>query len=92
MSANLPAHQSSLNELRDFHAFVGAQLTATREPLSPEDLIDLWRDQHPRVEEASAVAAAVRAALDDMAAGDMGVPLDEYDRQFRARHGLPPQA
>jgi hypothetical protein len=92
MSASLPTNQSSLKELRDFHAFVGAQLTAISEPLSTEDLMDLWRDQHPRVEEASAVAAAVRAALDDMAAGDTGVPLDEYDRQFRARHGMSPRA
>ncbi len=92
MSANLPSNQSSVNELREFHAFVGAQLSANRIPLSPEDAIDLWRDQHPNQEESAAVVAAVREALDDMAAGDTGMPLEEYDRQFRLRHGLPPNA
>jgi hypothetical protein len=33
--------------------------------------------------------AAVRESLADMAAGDNGVPLDEFDREFRAKHGLP---
>jgi hypothetical protein len=32
---------------------------------------------------------AVRQALTEMAAGDHGVPLDEFDREFRAKHGLP---
>jgi hypothetical protein len=41
-------------------------------------------------EEMKETIAAVRAALDDMAAGDTGITLEEFDRQFRAKHGLPP--
>lgn len=88
--SNVPSNQIS-GELRDFHAFVGAQLANRADSLSPEDVAELWRDQHPQAESASAVAAAVRAALDDLAAGDQGLPLAEYDRQFLARHGLPPR-
>ena len=80
------------SELREFHTFVGAQLAANRDQLTPEEIVELWRDQHPTDEEAAATVAAVQAALADMAAGDTGISLAEHDRQFRARHGLPPTA
>jgi hypothetical protein len=32
---------------------------------------------------------AIREALADMDAGDHGTPLEEFDREFRRRHGLP---
>lgn len=83
---------NSASELRDFHAFVGAQLAASRDQLTPEEIVELWRDQHPSEPEVAATLAAVHAALADMAAGDTGISLAEHDRQFRAKHGLPPTA
>ncbi|WP_238397658.1 hypothetical protein [Anatilimnocola aggregata] len=80
------------NELRDFHSFVGAQLAANRDQLTPEEIVELWRDQHPTDGETAATVAAVQSALADMAAGDTGISLAEHDRQFRAKHGLPPSA
>jgi hypothetical protein len=91
VSAQFVSGQSPVGELREFHAFVGAQLEGSADALTPEDLIDLWRDQHPGNETPSKVVAAVEAALADMDAGDTGVPLDEFDRRFRERHGLPPR-
>lgn len=41
-------------------------------------------------EEQRETIAAVRAALADMEAGDTGITLEEFDRQFRAKHNLPP--
>jgi len=56
---------------------------------SPEEALDLWRAENPRAEEFDDTVRAVREALADMEKGDRGVPLDEFDRAFRQRHGLP---
>ncbi|MBX9789299.1 MAG: hypothetical protein K2Y37_10320 [Pirellulales bacterium] len=57
--------------------------------LSPEEALDLWRSDNPSGECISDDVEAVRQALADMDAGDKGVPLEEFDREFRKRHGLP---
>ena len=38
-----------------------------------------------------ATLAAVKAALAAMAAGDIGVPIEEFEREFRAQHGMHPR-
>ena len=75
-------------ELKEFHDFVGRKLAAGDAVLSPEEALDQWRDAHPSSDVFVKDVAAVQEALDDMAAGDVGLPLDEFDRQFRQRHGL----
>lgn len=32
--------------------------------------------------------AAIQEAIDDLEAGDTGIPFEEFDRDFRARHEL----
>jgi hypothetical protein len=49
-------------------------------------------DEASLSEEQKKTVAALRAALADIAAGDTGITLEEYDRQFRAKHGLPPRS
>ncbi len=71
---------------------MGAQINAQREGLTPEDLIDLWRDQHPSRDEPSDVVAAVNVALAELDAGKEGMSLEEFDRKFRERNGLPPRS
>jgi hypothetical protein len=36
--------------------------------------------------------AALKEALADMEEGDHGLPLEQFDRQFRQRHSIPPEA
>ena len=79
-------------ELRDFHLFVGEQLARNTTGLTPEDALDLWRDQHPITdvpEDMEQSVKALQAALADMHAGDTGIPAADFHRQFRAKHGLP---
>jgi hypothetical protein len=76
-------------ELREFHFFLGERLAAGDDLLSPEEALDQWRDVHPPSEACAQDIVAVQEALAEMAAGDTGLPLDEFDRQFRLRHGLP---
>jgi hypothetical protein len=75
------------NELANFHAFVGEQLARGGDSLSPEDALDLWRDQHPdpAFEDAT---EEIREALEDMANGDRGRPIEEFHREFCQRNGI----
>lgn len=80
---------SALNsEMNSFHRFITEQLSIGRGDVSPEEALDLWRAEHPlsAIEEDDLLA--VREALADMANGDSGMPLAEFDREFRQRHGL----
>lgn len=77
------------HELASFHRFVAAKLAENKLDLSPEDAVDLWRVEHPYLEEFDDATEAVMEALADMEAGDVGRPFEEFDREFRARHHIP---
>lgn len=67
--------------LESFHRFVGKQLeTEAAVDMSPEKAVALWREEQ-------AALAAIREGLGDVAAGHT-VPLEEFDRNFRQRHGI----
>lgn len=76
-------------ELGRFHQFVRDCLDGPRASLSPEEALDLWRVQHPTLEEFESSLRAVREAIEDMERGDRGVTIEEFERDFRMRNGLP---
>ena len=80
------------NELAQFHRFVAEKLAKGEADLSPEAAVDQWRDLHPDTAALAEDLAAVKEALADMEAGDRGMPFDEFDREFRAKHNLPPRS
>jgi hypothetical protein len=57
--------------------------------VSPEEALDEYRALHPTPEELAESVAAIKKALGDMAAGDTGISLEEFDRQFRDKHKIP---
>jgi hypothetical protein len=75
-------------ELARFQQFL-AQHLQLGHALTPEEALDLWRLQNPCPDEFAKNVAGIREALADMDAGDHGVPFEEFDREFRRRHGLP---
>jgi hypothetical protein len=77
------------DELRSFHDFIAEKLGNGDAALSPEETLDQWRALHPDPEELTQSVTAVRQALDDMAAGDPGRPLDDVVAELRQRHNLP---
>jgi hypothetical protein len=77
------------NELHDFHRFVGEKVNNGGASLSPEAVLDEWRTLHPDPSAADDEIAAIQEAIDDMENGDTGIPFEEFDRDFRARHNLP---
>jgi hypothetical protein len=74
------------DELREFHRFLTNKLSADGIDLSPEEALDEWRRLNPQTQASDENVAAIREALDDVAAGDRGIPFDEFDRDFRKRH------
>jgi hypothetical protein len=78
-----------MSELESFHRFLGDQLVHGESTLTPEECLELWRAQNPPDEAVEADTRAVREALDDMEAGDQGLPLREFLTEFRARKRIP---
>lgn len=77
-----------INDLRAFRDFASARLMLGGETTLDEAL-DLWQVENegdpPRPDDVQ----AVREALDDMEAGDEGVPLEEAVAELRRKHNLP---
>jgi hypothetical protein len=79
----------TITELRDFHRYLSQRLSNGEADLSPEQVLDEWRGLNPDSGALDEDVAAIQEALDDMAGGDKGIPFEEFDREFRARHSLP---
>jgi hypothetical protein len=80
-TAEIPMGTRPISLLESFHQFVGQQLaSATAEPMSPEQALALWRERQDSL-------AAIREGLADIEAGRFKT-LEEFDRDFRQRHGL----
>ncbi len=73
-------------ELATFHRFIGEQLAEGAE-LTPEECLRVWRVEHPSSRELDESVAAVRRALAQAEQGE-GKRLEDFDRDFRARHGI----
>ena len=78
-----------IDELRDFHQFLGEKLKGGRIDWSPEEALDEWRRLHPDDQTPADDLAAIQEALADLARGDRGLPFEEFDLAFRQRHNLP---
>ncbi|HEY2880997.1 MAG TPA: hypothetical protein VGJ15_01155 [Pirellulales bacterium] len=76
------------NELLNFYAFIGQQIELKQGNMSPEDALDRWRDDHPVEEEDEDTIEALKEAIADYEAGDRGIPLEQFQKEFRRRHNL----
>jgi hypothetical protein len=75
-------------ELNRFHHFARERLRE-RANLSLEELLDLYRIQNPSDQRRADDLAAVRAALRDWDEGEVGLPYDQFVREFRKLNGIP---
>ncbi|MBC7853318.1 MAG: hypothetical protein IAF94_07775 [Pirellulaceae bacterium] len=79
------------SELTEFHRFLGEKLSHGDTVISPEEALDEWRLQNGNGAEAEDDDfEAIQEAAALYKAGDRGVTYEEFDREFRKRHGLPP--
>ncbi len=77
------------NDLRAFRDFLDAKLANGGGDLTPEECLELWEVENQGPEERAATVQAVREALDDMRAGDTGIPASEAIAEIRRKHRLP---
>jgi hypothetical protein len=77
-------------ELRNFGEYI-AQLVASGTNVTPEDALVRWRMENLSPEEFDEEVQAIQEALDDMAAGDRGVPLQQVLKEINAEFGLKPR-
>jgi uncharacterized protein with von Willebrand factor type A (vWA) domain len=78
----------SKSELESFHRFLGEQLAGGGADLTPEECLDLWQTQR---RERAETMEAIRQGLSDIAAGRLQ-SLEDFDRDFRTRHHIAPEA
>lgn len=79
----------TFDELENFHQF--AQVHLQSEPAeSLEELVDLWRLEHPTAEEQAEVHEAIHQGLEDLRAGRFR-PADVVMQEIRAKYDLPTQ-
>ncbi|MBI3467003.1 MAG: hypothetical protein HY000_28650 [Planctomycetes bacterium] len=78
----------TVEELESFHRFIADQLENGGAKPSPEECLRLWRAAQ---QERAETLAAIAEGLNDISAGRVK-PLDDFDREFRTKHGIPQDA
>jgi hypothetical protein len=81
-----------LDELRQFHEFVGQQLQSPNATATPELCLKEWRRRHPCDQELAESISDLRGTLNDMQQGDVGVNAREFLQELRETHGLVKQS
>lgn len=77
-----------LNDLRAFRDFADLKLSRGEGELTLDEALELWESENQDAEERAATVRAVREALDDMRAGDTGIPAGEAIAELRRKHKL----
>lgn len=78
------------NDPQAFREFLDARLANGLINATLDEILDLWEYENSPQEEREETLRAIRRGLDDMYAGRTR-PFEEFDAEFRRRHGLPPR-
>jgi hypothetical protein len=78
-----------INDLFAFKSFIEEQLSSGGSCLTLDEALARWEDENQSAEDRSATVEAVREALDDMRAGDVGTPAREFLADLRRKYQLP---
>ncbi len=78
-----------VNDLRAFKGFIEEKLSNGGVELTPEEALVHWEIENQTDQERAATVEALREALDDMRAGDTGIPAKEAIAELRRKHNLP---
>jgi len=82
---------ATANDLTAFYHFMGQKVQSPQPHASTQEVPDEWqaiRDLPLLTEDD---LDAIEKALEDLANGDEASPLEQFDRELRERHGLPPR-
>lgn len=77
-------------DLSAFVQFANAQLQAGTKLTLCEALNEWWETHPPELspEESEEIETMIQEAIDDLEAGEIGRPFEEFNREFKQRHGL----
>jgi hypothetical protein len=78
------------NNLHAFKSFIDQQLAGESVP-TVDEVIARWEYENESDEEREDALEAIRRGLADVDAGRTR-PFEEFDRDFRSKHGLPPRS
>lgn len=76
------------NDLRAFRDFADAKLSDGGAELTLDEALGLWEIENAPEDERAATVEAVREALADMRAGDVGVPARDFLAEIRRKYKL----
>ena len=79
------------NDLRAFRGFIDEQLASDGSELALDETLARWEYQNQNEAERADTLRAIRQGLADIEAGRVQ-PLEDFDLEFRRKHGLPPRA
>ncbi len=80
-----------VNDLAAFRDFINEQLRDEASPPTLEEALARWEYENSTEPEREEVQAAIRKGLADIGAGRVR-PFEDFDRDFRAKHGLARQS
>ena len=85
------------SKLHAFYDFVGDKLRRCEPCLTPESVFEEWQSLHSGGDQDEFTDdqddyEAIKESLDAMHAGEPAKSLEQFERDFRERHGLPPRS
>ena len=80
-----------INDLRAFKTFVDEKLSNGGASLTLDDALVDWEYENQTEAEREATLQAIRQGLADVESGRVR-PVEDFDREFREKHGLSPRA
>ncbi len=79
------------NDLHAFRSFIDRQLEQGGPLPTLDEALARWEYENASEEEREEARAAICRGLADLDAGRVR-PIEEFDREFRAKHGMTPPA
>ncbi len=79
------------NDLRAFKGFIDEQLANGGADLTVDEALARWEYENSPEEEREETIQAIRQGFADIEAGRVR-PIEDFDREFRQKHGLQPRA
>jgi hypothetical protein len=76
------------NDLRAFRAYIDEQLTNGGAEMTLDEALIHWEAEHQTDSEKEDTLRAIEQGFSDITAGKTR-PFEDFDREFRAKHGLP---
>lgn len=80
-----------INDAKSFRDFLDAKLSNGGTNLTLDDALGLWEYENQTEDERQENHRAIQQGLDDIWAGRVR-PFEEFDHEFRQKHGLPPRS